>query len=71
MCKVLKLKNFYVCGHSMGAGVAMVSGFSLVHQVTGLFLISTMSPEGIAFTGINADIEGPEEFKVKANADNF
>jgi len=65
MIKELNLKSFYVCGHSMGAGVAMIAGFTLVHQVTGMFLISSMSPAGISFKGINADIEGPEAFKVK------
>jgi len=30
-----------------------------------------MNPEGVAFRGINKDIEGPEEFKVRASAENF
>ena len=30
-----------------------------------------MSPEGVEFKGISEDIEGPEEFKVKASAENF
>ena len=61
--KELGISKYYVCGHSMGGGVALMIASMFRRSIKGLLLVSSMNPEGASFKGFTAKHKSPEDLK--------
>ena len=55
------IDSFFICGHGLGATVAIDYAIKNSHKVSGLFLIGLKSPDAA-----NSDIKSKENFTKKS-----